>query len=130
LGEPVRADQAPPREALGDLEQATTNLRTALPNLASAACERDKAYAAKVYHLKEHNQLYVYTAHSFEAHCRLAEEPALAERVRRSRHWGTQEANEEPSPEAPEGPLEEEEPTPQVPPGDMPAPGQGNPQIN
>ena len=125
LGTPFVEGQVPPQEAAADLSAEAEVLRAVLDEIDEVVRRRDEAYVAKGRHLAEHDQLFVYIARSFEAHCRLAGEAELAERVRRSTRQRPVEGVEE-DVEAESGGAEPpaEEPD-AVPPDEEPEPLEG-----
>lgn len=83
LGE-RRYEGAPPDAAVQLVGAASGRLRTTLDDLNKKQRQFDEAVAEKNRVQAEHDQLFTYTARSFEAECHLVSEKELAERVRPS----------------------------------------------
>ena len=84
LGEPAFAQPVDSRSQVGELRPTALRLREVLLGIDVARRERDEAQVEKDRVKKEHGQLFLHTARTFEAYCRLAGETELADRVRPS----------------------------------------------
>lgn len=84
LGEPAFEGGVDPRVPAAQVGEAVTGLRSSLDEIYAARRRYDEALVEKNEIAKEHDELFTYTARSFEADCRLAGKKELAARVRPS----------------------------------------------
>lgn len=98
-------DPFDPRKAAASVIALTGELKTTVKRIREAQRDLDRAMIERDRLKTEHGELFVYTARSFEADCRLAGMPELAAKVRPSERQPGRRAEEEEAPL----PLPEEE---------------------